>query len=178
MTDPARDPSVPLDPERLVAFLDGELPAAEAREVAARIASDPSLAREVEEHRAVWKALAAYRDEPVPAGFADRAVAAALAEDAAGPRGSASFALLRGGRGVRVAAIAASMLAAVGVGMALGRGTAPRPEAPPASVALDAIPEDVLAVADVDVLANLSDEDFEVILAGNPEDLADAAQGG
>jgi anti-sigma factor RsiW len=178
-TDPRPDPSRAIraiDPERLAAFLAGDLPASEAREVALRVAADPALAREVAEHRAVWEALGAYADEPVPPGFAERAVAAALGHDAEDAAPRASFALLRGGR-ARAAAVAAAVLLALGVGMAVGRVTAPEPASPPA-VAIETIPEDVLAAADVELLARLSDEDFEVLLSGNPEDLADAAQGG
>lgn len=60
--------------EELAAFADGELDPARAAEVAAAIASDPALAREVEAHRALKGLLsnhfAPIVDEPVPDRFA------------------------------------------------------------------------------------------------------------
>src|SRR5262245_2987638 len=105
--------------EKLIAYLDGELPAAEAREVEERLARDPEMRREAEAHRAVSSMLDAYADEPVPPGFSQRVLGEARASDAR-PR----LALLRGGASRR-AAVAAAIVLAVGAGVLVGRKTAP-----------------------------------------------------
>lgn len=60
--------------EELAAWADGELDAARAAEVAAAVAADPALAREVASHRALKGLLSAHyapiADEPVPGRFA------------------------------------------------------------------------------------------------------------
>lgn len=60
--------------EELAAFADGELSGEREAEVAAAIAADPGLAREVEAHRALKSQLAGYfapiAEEPVPEALA------------------------------------------------------------------------------------------------------------
>jgi len=184
MSDPVRPDAFR---ERLLAYLDGELSGPEAREVEKRLASDPEARREADEHRAVARMLAAYSDEPVPAGFSERAVATALASggDVAGAATSGSgggaaapprLSFLRGGA-VRRAAIAASIVLAIGAGVLVGRKTAPVPT-PPREASIGEVPDEILSAEDLAAFAALSDEDFELILVGDPEDLADVARGG
>jgi hypothetical protein len=59
-----------IDPERLAAYADGQLPPDEAARVAAAIAADPALSRQVAAHRALRATLSAHfapiLDESVP----------------------------------------------------------------------------------------------------------------
>lgn len=63
-----------VSPEELAAFADGQLDPARSAEVAAAVAADPALARQVEAHRALKGLLSAHYDpiaaEPVPDRFA------------------------------------------------------------------------------------------------------------
>jgi hypothetical protein len=65
----------PVDPERLAAYADGELPPDEAAAVKAAIAADPALAEQLAAHRALRATLAAHfapiLDAPVPARLTD-----------------------------------------------------------------------------------------------------------
>jgi hypothetical protein len=65
-----QDPAPGVTPERIVAYLDGELPASEASEVARAIADDPAAARMAAEMRAAAMAaaaaFAAVAEAPVP----------------------------------------------------------------------------------------------------------------
>lgn len=72
-----------LTPEDLVAWTDGELPAADAERVAAHVASCPACAREADLLRRTGDLVAGMPRDPAPAGFGDRVVAAARAESAA-----------------------------------------------------------------------------------------------
>jgi ferric-dicitrate binding protein FerR (iron transport regulator) len=179
--DPTPDPTLESKKARLIAYLDGECSPEEAREVAQWLASHPEARLEADEHRAVWRLLGAYGDEPVPAGFSTQVMDAVrddIRDDVATPTpGRASFALLRGG-GVRRVAVAASILVAAGLGVLFGRKTAPGGDGLGASTAIEAMPAEVLSGADIDTLADLSDEDFEVLLSGDPDDLADVTRGG
>ena len=62
-----------IDPETLMAYADGELGPIEARRVERAIAEDPSLAAQVEQHRALRARLGAHfaplAEEPVPDRF-------------------------------------------------------------------------------------------------------------
>lgn len=169
--------------ERLTAYLDDRMSPAEAREFLAWLESHPEAWKEAEAVRRVWSLLGAYRDEPVPEGFADRVLARAAAEGGAASgvepvAGRPALRLLAGGR-ARAFAAAAAIVAALGVGALLGRGygtrsaTTPPPEG--AVAALDALPSGVLDQLDGDTLtqlASLSDAEFSALLLADPQDLA------
>ena len=165
--------------ERLTAYLDGELSPAEASEVLAWLETHPAALRGLEEDRRVWACLSAYRDEPVPAGFADRVLrttVASGAETAPDARGWRVLQRWEGGRGGRVAAMAATVVLAVGVGaLAAGRLFHPSEPAPASSSAavLEAVPAALLESDDaVKNLASLSDDEFDAILHNDPEAFA------
>jgi hypothetical protein len=165
--------------ERVGAYLDGELSPAEAREVLRRLAADPAALRNVEELRGVSSLLGLYADEPVPEGFAERVLASVRGGEGGAASRSGSFALLRG-RALRVAAVAAAVLLAVGAGALLGRAGRPggTPEAPSGSfAALETLPTELLEGGDVARLATMTEEDFEALLAGDPEEFARQARG-
>jgi anti-sigma factor RsiW len=182
------------DRERLSAWLDGELSPEETRTVLARLESDPAFLREAEELRRVWDLLGRYPDEPVPEGFADAVLSRARAEGGDGVPAQAPSpvegapaptveqpplrVLAGGGRGGRIAAAAAVVLAlGVGAVVVSRGGAAPRDGG--ASAALEALPAE--AVENLSALAALSDAEFEAILTSDPEELArllDEAQGG
>ncbi|WP_421847858.1 anti-sigma factor family protein [Novosphingobium sp.] len=71
-----------ITPEQLAAFADGELPEAEAQEIAKAVAQDADLARKVAQHRALRAQLSAHfapiMDAPIP----DRLTAALKAPQA------------------------------------------------------------------------------------------------
>lgn len=171
--------------ERLNAYLDDRMSPAEAREFLAWLESHPEAWKEAEAVRRVWSLLGAYRDEPVPEGFADRVLAkaadlgtGAAAEGVEPVASRPALRLLAGGR-ARALAAAAAIVAALGVGALLGRGLGDRPPASPvpdASVAaLDALPSGVLDQLDGDTLtqlASLSDAEFSALLLADPQDLA------
>lgn len=118
----------------------------------------------------VWALLRAYRDEPVPDGFADRVLAAAGMAPVLVGHGAA--------RRTRVLALAASLLLALGVGAVVGRATAPTGDGPassPSVAALDALPAGILDDLDDDALARLaglSDAEFSALLLADPQDLS------
>ena len=160
--------------ERLTAYLDGELSPEESREVLAWLTEHPAALRELEKDRRVWALLAAYRDEPVPAGFSDRVLAkAGVAPGGTTP--ASGLTLLAGGRARRYAAMAATVVLALGVG-ALAASRLSRSPAPSAS-ALDAVPAALLdSDDDVTKLASLSDDEFEALLHNDPDKLAQAVR--
>jgi anti-sigma factor RsiW len=115
-----------VDEARLIAWLDGEVGPPEAHAIAAEVATDPALAALAARHRALGKRLrggfAPVADEPAPAWFAQ-----ALAQ-AGNTAGEAKVVPLpraaRRWRGPAAwAAIAASLLLALGLGWSL-RGAA------------------------------------------------------
>ena len=170
---------------QLAAYVDGELPPEEARAVLQWLDAHPEALRGVEEARRVLSLLGLYEDEVVPEGFADRVLAAVGAGSAEAGVGAASagggaaprLTLLRG-RFSRVAAVAAAILLAVGVGTYVGRHTLEAPETPSATVAaLEAVPAELLENGDLAKLSQLFDDDFEALLAGDPEELAKQAKG-
>ena len=164
-----------LDPrerqEVLSAYLDGELPADEAREVAAWLERHPDALREVERQRRLWDLLGRYADEPVPAGFSRRVLDATRAD--APPAAAAAPVPLRLSRRSWAFAAAAVVLASVGLGLVLRA----RSEATPKDV-LAAIDPDFVQHADLERLALLSDAQFEALLVEDPDALADATLGG
>ena len=100
--------------DKLSAFLDGELPEAEARAIETALADDPALQAELEALMAVDAAIqgefAAQLDEPVPMGLA------AAIKDAPLPESPANLTSAPTGFGWMSAAAAALMLAVGGVG--------------------------------------------------------------
>jgi anti-sigma factor RsiW len=169
-----------LDPrerlELLSAYLDGELPADEAREVTAWLDRHPDALREVERQRRLWDLLGRYPDEPVPAGFSRRVLAEARGGEA--PRAAAPH--VRGGlrllpRRAWAVAAAALVLAAVGLGVTALR-TKDEPEG--RKDVLAAIDADFVQHADLERLVLLSDAQFEALLVEDPDALADASLGG
>src|SRR5438445_4974849 len=68
--------------ERLTAYLDDRMTPAEARDFLAWLERHPDAWKEAEESRRVWALLSAYRDEPVPEGFAERVLARTAADSA------------------------------------------------------------------------------------------------
>ncbi len=105
--------TAPIAEERLVAYADGELDQAEAREVEAAIAADPALAETVGALRADAATIRAAYQEPLRGPVPERLVAALDAAFAA-RRAAPSQAPARAYRHhPMVAAIAASIVAAV-----------------------------------------------------------------
>lgn len=167
--------------ERLSAYLDGEMAPDEARRFLALLEANPAALKDAEEARRVWALLSTYADEPVPEGFAERVFEKAGIEPtvAVGAREDATSApslrLLAGGRRRALAAAAAVVLAVGGVAL-WRRATSPEP-ASAASVALEAVPAELLESENLASLASLSDEEFEALLSADPETLtADASK--
>ena len=165
-------PSDPLR-ERLTAYLDGELSPAESREVLAWLEKNPQALKELEEHRRVWALLGKYPDEPVPAGFTERVLVSAGVL----PAGKASLHVLPGGRALRFAAVAAAVVLAVGVGVIAGPRFVPAPRPEGGASSLDSVPTALLESESAFNLATVTDEEFETILQGDPEDLAQVVAG-
>jgi anti-sigma factor RsiW len=194
-----------LDPrerlELLSAYLDGELPADEAREVTAWLERHPEALREVERQRRLWDLLGRYADEPVPAGFsqrvlaqvpadrvpadrvpADRVAAGRVAADRdsadraphlATPHIKGQTRLLP--RRAWALAAAALVLATVGAGIFALRPRGHQPEQ--MAEVLAAIDPDFVQHADLERLVSLSDAQFEALLVEDPDALADATLG-
>jgi anti-sigma factor RsiW len=176
---PRHDPARPPDLDRLTgaqreewltAYLDHELDPAAAQAVAVWLEAHPDMLREVETQRRVDDLLGLYPDPPVPAGFADRVLAAA--------RGSTPLAVVRSPRRWLPLSAAALVLLGIGglVGFGWGRGQGPTAEPPTALAALDALPAAALRDgALLDLLVGADDEAFEAWLDGDFDDLvADA----
>lgn len=169
--------------ERLTEYLDDRLSAEDAQAFLAWLERHPDLWKEAEAARRADALLRHYRDEPVPEGFADRVLARARATAAAGgPVAGASaprrpaLRVLEGGRR-RALAVAAAVLVALGAGVLWGRRSGvpdPTPSATDALAALDAVPAALLDRLDADSLAQLaalSDEEFDLLLAGDAPSL-------
>jgi anti-sigma factor RsiW len=154
MPDP--QPLTDADRDELVAYLDGELDAAGRDRVEARLSRDPLARAEADALERTWQLLDYLpRPEPEPA-FTARTLdrLAAVRPVRVGPP--------RDRRALRAVAWAAGLLAAVGVGYALG----PRPK--PAAVVVDVDTDPVLA-AEPRLIANLplylAVEDLEYLRA-------------
>jgi anti-sigma factor RsiW len=164
----------PFDPtrwrEHLSAYLDGEMTPVEARRFLGWLEAHPEALKDAEESRRVWALLSTYADEPVPEGFAEGVLRAATGSAAAASSGP-SLRLLSGGRRRAIAA-AAAVLVTVGAGVLLLRRASPLAPEASASVALEAIPPELLESENLASLASLSDEEFEAILAVDPESIA------
>lgn len=162
--------------ETLSAYLDGELPAEQARDVTAWLERHPEALREVEHQRRLWDLLGRYADEPVPSGFAERvldAVGAATRSAHAPPEAHAVRPHLPRARRVWAWAAAAAVLAAVGTGV-LALSLRRAGEAPGGGDLLAAIDADFVQHADLEQLATLSDAQFQALLVEDPDALADA----
>jgi ferric-dicitrate binding protein FerR (iron transport regulator) len=180
MTPPLPDdPSSPGGPlrERLTAYLDGELSPAEARAVLAWLEAHPQALRDLEEHRRVWALLSEYGDEPVSPDFADRVLERGRVEAGTPATRGARLRLLAGGRGRAVAAAAAVVLVLGAGGLAARRLFAPGDGSAALPTAIDGVPSALLESDDVARIAAYSDDEFEALLADDPEALASAAKG-
>lgn len=113
-----------LKDQALMAFVDGELDETQRQALAASIAGDPQLAREVERHQAlragVHDAFADTLDEPVP----DRLTALIVGEEplVLQPRFGRPRRRLGGFGAPHWAAMAASLVLGAGLGLAAGFG--------------------------------------------------------
>ncbi|MEN0109841.1 MAG: hypothetical protein AAF805_03875 [Planctomycetota bacterium] len=123
--DPPND-DAPLDPqvERLVAYLDGELPPAEGERFESELVDDPAARSRLEDLGRVWNALDALPRATAPASFTQSTVEMA-ATSGARPRGNDESPPPRGwiGVGLMLAGVAASLgwLLTVGLSGALDR---------------------------------------------------------
>ena len=156
--------------EQLSSYLDGEMTPVEARRFLGWLEAHPAALKDAEESRRVWALLSAYADEPVPEGFAEGVLRAATGAAPAADHAPA-FRLLAGGRRRAVAA-AAAVLVTVGAGALWLRRTSTLPSDMSASAALEAVPLELLESENLASLASLSDEEFEAILAVDPETVA------
>ena len=122
------------DPD-FYAWLDGELDAAAAEAMAARVAADPALASLAEQHRALGATLRGAFDpiarEPVPARLAAAAVPTAEVIDLAAVRDTRRARFTGGGWGRQAAAMAASLA----LGLLAGRTLLEAPSAAPVGLA-------------------------------------------
>ena len=143
--------------ELISAYLDGELPADEARIVTHWLDENPDALREVEHVRRTWDLLDQYEDEPVPAGFAGRVFDEVGIErpEKAGRRIPVAFGLI---------AAAASVLIAIGLGLVAMSGdeSTPPSEEMGAARILDTVPDEL--VEQLDLLADFGSDDFEASL--------------
>ncbi len=105
--------TAPIEEERLVAYADGELDQAEAREVEALVAADPALAETVSALRADAATIRAAYQEPLREPVPERLVAALDAAFAARRAAPSQAPAQAYRRHPMVAAIAASIVAAV-----------------------------------------------------------------
>lgn len=111
-----------LKDQALMAFVDGELDETQRQALAASVAGDPQLAREVERHRAlrasVQEAFAGVLDEPVP----DRLTALIAREEplVMRPQFGRARRKASGFGAARWAAMAASLVVGAGLGLAAG----------------------------------------------------------
>ncbi len=104
--------------EQLSAYLDGELDAAQAKLVEQTLANDAELAEELEALRATRELLRSTPQTKAPEGFVDRV----LAEVEHRGQGAASAKASGGaGRWLRVAGVAAMLVAAVGLGVVVSQ---------------------------------------------------------
>lgn len=156
--------------EHLTAYLDGEMSSADARRFLGWLEAHPAALKDAEESRRVWALLSSYADEPVPEGFAEGVMRTATGIDSVG-EGSPALRVLAGGRRRSIAA-AAAVLVVAGAGVLVLRRTGPLPSDTSASVALEAVPAELLDSENLASLASLSDEEFEALLAVDPETIS------
>lgn len=160
--------------ERLTSYLDDQMSPEEAREFFSWLKAHPAVMKEAEEARRVWALLGHYPDEPVPEGFSDRVLESL---DVAGDE-RASLHVVGGGRW-KALAIAASVAVVAGTSLVAWKAlSAPAPVSAGSLAALEAVPTDLLDGLDeesLSKLASLSDEEFEALLASDPQDLTASA---
>lgn len=127
----------------LMRLLHGELPEARARELRARLESDPALAEEYRRLRTAWEGLALPPPSPVPPGFSRRVMARARAER---PDGLS----LRGAPVWVRAVAAAALVAGTAIGIGVGGRLPLREETPAAtqSVQTETATQDDLTLED------------------------------
>jgi len=173
--------------ELLTAYLDGELGSeaqpvpsnvhgATARDVMAWLDQHPEALREIERQRRLWDLLGRYGDEPVPADFVQRVLAATGAgRERVQPPPATTAPRIRHRWAL---AAAAAALVAVGVGaVLLQKGSRSEPvEGEPRVLA--GIDVDYVQHASVEDLLALSDAEFEALLTEDPDELADSSLGG
>ncbi len=97
--------------EQLSAYLDGELPPAEAQQVDAALKSDAALSEELRQLRATRELLQALPRQSLGDEFAGRVM------QAAAEKGVSGRSIRTGGRGRRIFSVAAVVIVAMGVGL-------------------------------------------------------------
>ncbi len=151
--------------ETLVAWIDGELPAAEAARVAAAVAADPALQREADLLRRSGELVARLPRRAATEGFADRVIAAARRAPGSDvdfqpiPRAGTRLGRLLSLPRMRIA-VAAAVVAAV-AGTALLRD--PRNEYGFRKSEEDAIAQDLLILANLEALESADADDLSRI---------------
>jgi anti-sigma factor RsiW len=155
----------------LAAYLEGTLDDDRAREVTAWLDRHPAALREIEHQRRLWELLGRYPDEPVPAGFSQRVLDAAgatrVVTHTPAPR-----------RSLRGWALAAAAAALVAVGATVLLRARPVVEPQPDALSIAGIDLDLVQHANLEGLLTLSDDEFEALLADDPDLLANAGLGG
>lgn len=161
--------------ELISAYLDGELPAHEARQVTHWLDGNPGALREVEHIRRTFDLLDHYEDEPVPDGFAGRVFRAVGIERAADKAGRViPLAWYR--RPQALMSLAAVLVLAIGLPLVLNQRSGGRipasPGASPASAVdvLQTVPDELLL--QLDTLADLDDEIVDSVLVDDLDDFA------
>lgn len=152
--------------ETLVAWIDGELPAAEAARVAAAVAADPALQREADLLRRSGDLVARLPRRAATEGFADRVIAAARRGTPGSgegvqpiPRSGTRLGRLLSLPRMRIA-VAAAVVAAVAGTMLLRD---PRNEYGFRKSEEDAIAQDLLILANLEALESADAEDLSRI---------------
>ena len=188
--DPSLDLALLAADERqawITAYLDDEVTAGQALAIQVWLDASPEALRTVEQHRRVWDLLDHYPDEPVSANFADRVLATTVRVESPSPTtahaGPARMRLLR----IAPLAAAATLLLAIGLGFALGRGgigASPTDATDGASgqmamaQLLDNIPADALRQDDVfHLLVDGDEATFSEFISGSFDDLVMAGAG-
>ncbi|MGE0190422.1 MAG: anti-sigma factor [Planctomycetota bacterium] len=157
--------------ELLTAYIDGQLEPAAAQAVAVWLEAHPAMLREVETLRRIDDLLGTYPDPDVPAGFADRVLAAT----------SSATPLVAHAGGLRrwlPMAAAALVLAGVGglIGFGWGRGRVTPQGRSPTLAVLDAVPAAALEDdALLDFLVVADQESFDAWLEGEFDELVSDA---
>lgn len=124
----------------LMRLLHGELPEARARELRARLESDPDLAEEYRRLRMAWEGLALPPPSPVPPGFSRRVMARAR-----GQRPAEGLSLRGAPVWVRAVA-AAALVAGTAIGIGVGGRLPVREETQ--TVQMETATQDDLALED------------------------------
>lgn len=150
--------------ELISAYLDGELPAAEARQVTHWLDENPGALQEVEHIRRTWDLLEHYEDEAVPEGFAQRIFAAVGIERSANKAGRVvQMAWYRRPQGLMAAA--AVLVVCVGALFSFSNDSSLTSSISERSAVavLDGVPEDLLL--HLDQLADLDDDGIDSVIA-------------